>query len=424
MARYVRRHWQPRFDGMSRRDRRGCHYDAYVPDPLSGWTLALPGDVAADIADAEAAIAGLNHGGTHHVSLEGLARFLLRAESVASSRIEGLHAGPRRLIETEALLARGDNGSDRVAVEILGNVAAMETAVDLAARPAELTRDDLLDVHRELMRHSPTPRMGGLVRDRQNWIGGSSYNPCAAEYVPPPPEDVDDLLHDLVDYVNGDEHSPLVQAAVAHAQIETIHPFADGNGRAGRALVHIVLRRRGLAPRFVPPISLVLATWSRDYVAGLTAFRHDGAPDGPTRSAAAAEWFRIFATSTRRACLDAQKYATRIDALVERWRTHVGRIRSGSALDLLLAALPGVPLVTVDSAAALVGRSGVAAGTAVNRLVDAGVLVQRNVGRQRYRVYEAPGVLALFTSLERALASPTGDTLTAAPVRPVPEVRQ
>lgn len=76
---------------------------------------------------------------------------------------------------------------------------------------------------------------------------------------------------DLVDYLNSVEHSALLQAALTHSQFEIIHPFGDGNGRVGRALIHVVLRGRGLATRFVPPISLVLATHSRDYVRGLAA---------------------------------------------------------------------------------------------------------------------------------------------------------
>lgn len=247
--------------------------DAYLPDPLGGWSLTLPADLTADVADAESAIANLNHDGTSHVSLEGLARFLLRAESVASSKIEGLDAGPRRLIEAEAALAYTGEASDRIAVEVLSNIATMESAVELATDKRRISLSDLLELHRRLMERSPTARLGGAIRSEQNWIGGSSYNPCSAAYVPPPPEHVRDLLHDLVDYVNGDLHPPLVQAAIAHAQFETIHPFADGNGRTGRALVHIIFRRRGLAPRFVPPISLVLATWSSDYISGLTEVR-------------------------------------------------------------------------------------------------------------------------------------------------------
>jgi Fic family protein len=421
MAEYVRKRWEPRFEGMTRRDRGGCSYDAYLPDPLAKWNLTLAGDLAADIADAETAIRDLNEAGTNHVSLEGLARFLLRAESVASSKIEGLDAGPRRLVEAEAALAQGGETADRVAVEVLGNIAAMESVIELGIRAERISLADLLGIHRVLMDRSPRPELGGVIRERQNWIGGSSYNPCSAVFVPPPPDHVDSLLHDLIGYMNGEEHSPLVQAAIAHAQFETIHPFADGNGRTGRALIHVILRRRGLSPTFVPPISLVLATWSDDYVSGLTTFRHTHPADSPERSAAAHTWLRTFAGATLRACNDAQAYAARIDELVHQWRSNLGTVRKGSALDLLLDVLPGVPLLTVGSAAGLIDRSDVAAGAAINRLVDAGILAQRNVDRQRYRIFEAPTVLDLFTSLERSLASPTGDTATDAPVRPVPQ---
>jgi Fic family protein len=86
-------------------------------------------------------------------------------------------------------------------------------------------------------------------------------------------------MDDLVAFMNRTDLPPVVQAAIAHAQFETIHPFADGNGRVGRALIHVVLRRRGLAPRYVPPVSLVLAADAKAYVAGLTAFRADRAAD-------------------------------------------------------------------------------------------------------------------------------------------------
>jgi Fic family protein len=420
MAERVGKHWTPGFDGMSRRDRRGCRYDAYVPDPLVGWNLVIPADVAADVADAEGAVRRLNDGGATHVSLEGLARFLMRAESVGSSVIEGLAASPRRLVGAEAALTRGDHTADQVAVEVLGNIAAMESAVVLATRPGQFSLDDLLQVHRTLMDRSTTRQLGGRTRTEQNWIGGSSYNPCTAAFVPPPPEEVPGLLDDLLDYVNGDDHSPIVQAAVAHAQFETIHPFADGNGRTGRALVHVVLRRRGLAPAFVPPISLVLATWSGTYVDGLMRFRHLAGPDSEERSAAASDWLRVFAAAAHRACIDAQRYADQIDELTARWRDRLGRVRASSGTDLLLQVLPGVPVVSVESASALIGRSKARTTDAVNALAAAGILRQRNVGRRRYRVYEAIDVLDLFTGLERTLASPEGDTAVSAPVRHVP----
>ncbi len=405
---------------MSRRDRQGCSYDAYLPDRLAGWNPTLSADVAADVADAEMAVRRLNDGGTSHVSLEGLARFLLRAESVGSSRIEGLEAAARRLARAEAAIALGGDANDRVAIEVLGNVAAMEVAVEAAVDGTDFTVDDLLSIHVRLMTASPTPGIAGVVRESQNWIGGSVFNPCSASYVPPPPEHVAGLVDDLISYVNRDDHSPLAQAAFAHAQFETIHPFADGNGRTGRALIHAILRRRGLAPRFVPPISLVLATWSADYVTGLTAFRHVGEPDSAERSTAANEWLRIFAAATRRACADAERYSADIAAVDASWRESLGRVRANSATDLLLRRLPGTPIITVESASLLIGRSKARTTDAVNALAEAGVLTQRNVGRQRYRVFEAGAVLDLFTGLERSLASPTGNTLNDAPVRRVP----
>ncbi|MBL6927387.1 MAG: Fic family protein [Acidimicrobiia bacterium] len=421
MARTVARHWEPRFEGAGRRDRQGCSYDAYVPDPLAGWQLEIPGDLAADVADAEMAIRDLNDTGTKHVSLEGLARFLLRAESVASSRIEGLDAGPRRLLDAETAIALGGDASDQVAVEILGNITAMETAVRYASQKTRFTLPDLLEVHAHLMESSRLAHLGGMIRTEQNWIGGSQYNPCTAAFVPPPPKAVPDLIDDLIDYVNADTHSPLVQAAVAHAQFETIHPFADGNGRTGRALIHVVLRRRELAPRFVPPVSLILATWATDYIRGLTDFRHLSPPGSTQRSRAAHTWLATFTTATRRACSDAIRYASDIENLEDTWRTQVGRIRGDSSLDRLLSVLPGAPIVTVASAAHLIDRSLVNTGAAINRLAEAGVVVQRNVGKQRYRVFHADGVLDLFTALERSLANPTGDTTTSPPGRPAPD---
>jgi len=88
-------------------------------------------------------------------------------------------------------------------------------------------------------------------------LGGTSYHPIEADFVPPPPDLVPGLIEDLLRYLNGATHAPLIQAALIHAQFETIHPFTDGNGRVGRALIHTVLTRRGLLPGMVLPTSAV-----------------------------------------------------------------------------------------------------------------------------------------------------------------------
>ena len=249
----------------------------------------------------------------------------------------------------------------------------------------------------------------GTLRTKQNWIGGSDYNPCTAAFVPPPPEYVPELMADLCSFCNEDSLPAVAQAALAHAQFETIHPFADGNGRTGRGLIQLVLRRRGLANRILPPVSLVLATWAKDYLAGLTATRYLG----PATDNAAHEglnlWIGRFAGACIRAVQDAASFEERIQEMEGDWRARLGQVRAGSGTDLLLRALPGAPIVTVASAAELIDRSFPTVNDAIARLTEAGVLKQITIGR-RNRAFEAKEVIDAFTSLERQLASPEGDT--------------
>jgi len=423
MAKVIRRHWQSEASaGLPRRDRQSCEYEAYVPDPLMGRAIVLDGAVAADVADAEAAITRLNLEARTLVDTEALARLLLRAESVASSKIEGLEIGPRRLLEAEAARALGQKSTDVTASEVLGNIAAMVYAVRSVRGDDELTLEQLLEIHRRLLAGSRLEESGGKIRREQNWIGGSSYNPCSAAFVPPPPELVHDLLADLCRFCNDDSLPAVVQAALAHAQFETIHPFIDGNGRTGRALIHLILRRRGLALRVLPPASLVLATWATDYVAALDGTRYRGQPASPAAHEGLNRWVGLFATACRRAVDDASAFDARARGLEVAWRERLGSVRAGSATDLLLRALPGAPILTVRSAAELISRSLPATNEAMTRLSDAKVLTQVTVGR-RNRAFEARELIDAFTDLERQLASPGGDTRTAPPSRRVPRRR-
>ena len=216
-------------------------------------------------------------------------------------------------------------------------------------------------------------------------------------------------MEDLCEFCNQDALPAVAQAAVAHAQFETIHPLIDGNGRTGRALIHVILRRRGVAPKVVPPISLVLATWSDAYVNALMRTRHPGRPDSPAAVEAINAWISLFAVACRRAVADAEAYESRVEALQDDWRRRLGRVRRHSATELLIGALPGAPIVTVQSAAALLGRSQQAINEAIPRLVEAGVLKQTTIGG-RNRAFEATELIDSFTALERQLASPDADT--------------
>jgi Fic family protein len=425
MSKLLNRRWQSEVagSGVSRRDRRSCDYQAYVPDPLIPRRFTLEGDVAADVADAEAAISQLNAQATALVDTEALARILLRAESVASSRIEGLQVGARRLLRAEALRSMREPTSDVTASEVLGNIDAMLYGVEQIGVGEEITVDVLLEIHRRLLAGTHLESYGGSFRILQNWIGGSDHNPCSADYVPPPPKEVPDLIDDLCAFCNTDDLPAVAQAAIAHAQFETIHPFVDGNGRTGRALIHLVLRRRGLAPRVLAPVSLVLGTLARDYVNGLTGFRYVGSPSSAKASEGVNTWVASFAGACIRSVADASAFESRAATLEEQWRERLGRVRANSATDLLLRRLSGAPVLTAESAATLLGRTFKPANDAIQRLVQAGILRQITIGR-RNRAYEAPEIIDAFTDLERQLANPDTDTRSSPPTRTVPGRRQ
>jgi Fic family protein len=386
-------------------------YEAYVPEEIADADPTLPASVSRVLHEADEAVRELNDDLPSVTGLEALARQLLRQESVASSRIEGLVMSHRRL--ARAAVAEDDQYRDASAESILANIAAMEHAITVTSALATLTPMAILDVHRVLMEGTRDARIAGVIRTSQNWIGGNNYNPRGAAFVPPPADDVKRLLADLAELMNRRGLSATLQAAIAHAQFETIHPFPDGNGRTGRCLIHVVYRRAALAPRFVPPVSLVLATDSNAYIRGLTAYRAGNAD----------AWYLDFALTVIKACRAARHLAHEVDQLEEQWLAQAGNPRRGSTARKLIQALPAQPILRVSQVIALTGARTTAAHKALNDLHAAGVLKQVTVGR-RNRAWEAVGLLGLVDEFERRLVTPESGTpkgrTADKPVRPAP----
>lgn len=371
--------------------RRACRYEAFIPGLLTGQALTLDAEVAGVVSEAEAAIRGLNDAA--RPALAPLARLLLRTESIASSRVEGMQLGVRELARAEARMEFGGKPSS-TALEVMANINAMEVAIHEAGRLKRFTVTEIIAIHRQLMKKAPNARIAGQIRTSQNWIGGNDHNPCGADFVPPPPEYVEALLQDLCEAINDDVLPPLVQAALVHAQFETIHPFDDGNGRTGRALVHVVLRRRDIAPAYVPPISVVLATARDRYIEGLTQFREDRV----------GEWIERFAAAAASAAHLAKAYLRAIDELSGRWRallagSSAGSPRAGATAWAVIGILPGHPMITAPVAAAATGRSKAPIYQALGELEAAGVLVPLSESR-RNQSWEAVGLLDLLAGLE------------------------
>lgn len=390
-GRLVERHWESRLDQPGgRRAKRGFAYKAYVPAGIGEADFALSSHIAAAASDAEQACRDLSDDPPDGLPFEALARQLLRAESVASSRIEGLVLSHRRL----ARAAFSEDGRDPTAQGVLANIAALELAVDRATQPAELNRADLVDVHRTLLAGTRDEHLGGIIREEQNWIGGAAMSPRGAEFIPPPHDLVPALLDDLCEFCNRVDVPAAIQAAIAHAQFETIHPFHDGNGRVGRTLILTILRRRGVAPLYLPPVSLVLAGHADRYIAGLTSWRKGDEED----------WFAVFIDALQRSSEGAVEFAAAVAGLQERWIAKAGDPRRNSGPRQLILLLPGQPIVNVRIAAQLLGGTDERARQTILRLEQAGVLKQRSIGK-RNRAWECVGLFELLDRFERDLGS-------------------
>jgi Fic family protein len=408
----VPQQWPGNPAGYTPKARRSGPFQAYVPGLLADLDLHLPATLADAVTDVTRQLDTLNSGQPGLGQLEPMARFLLRAEAVASSWMEGLTIGARRLARAEAAASAEFEINDDTAQAVLGNIYAIEEALKVASDPARpVTVQDMCAIHAAVLARTRDAKWGGVLRADQNWIGGTS--PLDAEYVPPPAAMVGPLMEDLAAYLTASEHPALVQAAVAHAQFETIHPFADGNGRAGRALILLVLRRRGVAPTVVPPVSLVLATRARAYIAALVGVREtDGSRQGLL------DWVDLFVDATGRACGDTQDFAATLAVWDSQMRARAGRLRAGSAAASIVDALPALPVFTAGTMAQYLSRPPQKINEAIARLVQADVIRQVNVGKRRNRAFEAIDLFDRFTDFERGLA--IDEEHGNRPARPVP----
>jgi Fic family protein len=330
----------------------------WLPPQIAGHDLLIPSKLAARIEECLREITALDT--SHGAHLGALGTMLLRTESVASSKIEQVEADV-----TDYARALHGMKSNQSATSMAAATVALEELIDSVSGGDDLTMAAVLRSHRALMRDDPgETAYAGRTRDMQNWIGGSDHSPRNAVYVPPPPETVDGYMDDLVAFANRDDLSAMVQAAITHAQFESIHPFTDGNGRIGRALVNAVLRRRAVTATVVVPLASALVARREAYFEALTRYR-EGDPE-PIIAA--------FARASSLAAQESRVTATRMAEFPLGWRDAVGRVRSDSATARLLALLPAVPVFSAAEVEQRVGGATSALYRAVELLAEAEVL--------------------------------------------------
>jgi Fic family protein len=384
--------WDSRSSGaaISRADQQRAHgrYAAAVPPQIADLDYVVPADLAGPLEDAAAELA--RYDAEMSASPAPLDAVLLRSESAASSQIENLTASARSI----GLAELGDASRSNASL-VVANAHAMRCALDLAA---DLTPATVLAMHRALLGQSD-PDIAGAWRTEPVWIGRSSLSPVGADYVAPRAERIEPLVEDLMRYARRVDQPVLAQAALAHAQFETIHPFPDGNGRTGRALLHAMLRHHRLSRHVTVPVSAGLLSDVAGYHAALTAYRA-GDPDSVVR---------LCVDATFRAITNGRALAAELAEVREGWRAAIHARRDSAvwqAADLFLAR----PVLDAAQVAAALGIAVPNAHRHLERLVEAGVLTSFPLYR-RARGWRADAVL---TALD-AFAARAGRRARAGP---------
>ncbi len=315
-----------------------------------------------------AAMTTASAGGLHHLdlvhgrTLQSLNHLLLRTESVDSSKIEDVEASLADY--GRALLGEGASSSAR---SMASATAAMTRIIGDAGRTRTVSAESILRGHRDLFARDPSQQHNaGRFRTRQNWVGGSDYAPRDTLHVPPPPETVPAYIEDLFAFANRKDVPLVVQAAIVHAQFESIHPFIDGNGRIGRALIHAVLRRGRGTQHLTVPIASALVAHRERYFGALNDYR-----DGYAYTLIA-----MLARAITTATTESWSTAGRLHEIREEWHDRLGGTRPGTPLHRLLDLLTEEPILNIDLVLARTGATDVEARADIGRLTQAGILTR------------------------------------------------
>jgi Fic family protein len=376
----------PTDNGYQRSDLRAARrqsgpYEAAIPAEIAVLEVSLPSAVLADAEEASQEIARFDTelGG----EIAPFASVLLRTESAASSKIENLTASARAIAEAETL----GSTKRRNASMIVANTKAMQAAIGLSD---QISGDAILAMHEALM-HDSEPAIAGKWREEQAWIGGGNFGPIGADFIPPHQDRVPAAVDDLIRFAKRSDIAVLPHIAIAHAQFETIHPFPDGNGRCGRALIQSMLRNKRLTRQVTVPVSAGLLVDTSSYFQALTAYR-EGDP---------APIVQRLSEASMLAVVNGRQLVADLQTIRGEWTSQI-TARRGSAVHRLADLLIKRPVVNAQLVSDQLGIAISNVYRYLDPLVESKIIVEFT-DRARNRAWRAPQVLrALDDFAERA----------------------
>lgn len=309
----------------------------------------------------------------------------VRREAVLSSQIEGTQSSLSDLLMFELDQAPGVPFDD--VTEVSNYVAALEHGLVRLREGFPLCNRLLREIHARLLASGRgAQKQPGEFRTTQNWLGGT--RPGNAQFVPPPPQEVEPCMGALERYLHApDAPGALVKAALAHVQFETIHPFLDGNGRVGRLLIALILHHDGVLRQPLLYLSLYFKQHRAEYYRQLDAVRHTG--DWET-------WLDFFLEGVEQTATGAVDTAHRLLALFQQDAVRVRTLGRSAANALhLFDALRRRPVATIGFLGQQAGVSFATAARHVEALVRLGILHELT-HKSRERVFAYQGYMDIL----------------------------
>ena len=381
--------------------RQTTGYSAFIPAPLPPKpALQMDEDLIRLLSDADRALGRLDGVASILPNPDLFVAMYVRHEAVLSSQIEGTQSTLEDLLAYEAA-DKPSQAPPKDVEEVVNYVGAMNLGLErLPTLPLSLRL--IREIHGRLLKGvRGAERSPGEFRTSQNWVGppGSTLN--TAQFVPPPPHEMTEALHQFERFLHDRTTLPiLIHCGLAHAQFETIHPFLDGNGRVGRLLITLLLCERGVLLRPLLYLSYYLKAHRAQYYDRLTAIRQDGDWEG---------WLKFFLRGVYEVSQAATKVSREIVELRERHRAIISQQTRSAANGLkLLDELFQHPLIHVRRAEQILGSSYATANNLLRNMEDLGI-VREMTGQQRNRIYRYEEYYDLFSKQALTLPESASD---------------
>jgi len=373
-------------------------YKAFIPKALPpNPPLKMDAELTKLLSDADRALGRLDGVASMLPDPDLFVAMYVRHEAVLSSQIEGTQSSLGDLLEFEMSDKLTRQPQD--VHEVRNYVVAMNHGLErLKTFPLSIRL--LKEIHAELLKGVRGDKhLPGETRDSQNWIGAAGTQLKDAEFVPPPPHEMNEALKHLERFLHDRDSLPnLIHCGLCHAQFETIHPFLDGNGRVGRLLISLLLCERGILKTPLLYLSYYLKAHRAQYYDRLTAIRNDGDWEG---------WLKFFLKGVYEVSQAASGISREILTMREQHRKDIAEnVRSISNGLKLLDILFRHPYVTVRMAESALGCSYATVNTTIKQFCRLGIL-REATGRTRNRIFRYDPYIRLFDS--QALRLPEED---------------